>query len=90
VSEPDFGNPQEKAVALRVACACAELNKAIFDANFIGVNVKIVDLAENWDSHSNLQVHRMERRVMILPAEKESATQMRPHRATETFDGQGN
>lgn len=74
----DFGTDQERAAAKRVAQACDALNKAIFDANFIGVNCKVVDLAENWDSYSNLQVHRMERRVMILPTENDPPAQLRP------------
>jgi hypothetical protein len=63
-----YGNQEERQAALRVAEACQVLNKAIWDANFIGVNVKVVDLAESWDDPSNLRVERIERRAIILPA----------------------
>jgi hypothetical protein len=63
----DFGTPDERAAALRVAEACQALNNAISDASHVGVNVKIVDLEEDWDSPSRFQIHRMERRTMILP-----------------------
>lgn len=65
----DFGTKEEREAADRVVRACKELNTAIFHANFIGVNCKVVDLTEDWDGHSNLQVHRMERRVQILPSD---------------------
>jgi hypothetical protein len=62
----DFGNSEERAVALRVALACKELNEAISQAQHLGVYVKVVDIAA--DVHeSNLQVRTMERRTMILP-----------------------
>jgi hypothetical protein len=66
MSETDFGNSEERAVALRVALACKELNEAISHAQHIGIFVKVADLAA--DCHeSNLQVRIMERRTMILP-----------------------
>jgi len=64
----DLGTPEERAIALRVAEACKELNTAIWEAAHIGVNVKIIDLADKWDDQSNLQVYRMERRTTILPS----------------------
>jgi hypothetical protein len=63
----EFGTKEERDAALRVAIACKELNMAIFHADFVGVNVKVVDAQDEWDRHSNLRIHRMERRVMILP-----------------------
>lgn len=63
----DFGTEEERAAALKVAEACKALNDAIWHAGYIGVNVKVVDLADSWDDHSNLRVERMERRTMILP-----------------------
>lgn len=76
----DFGSPEEREIARRVAQACKDLNTAIFDASYIGVNVKVVDLAEVWDDHSNLQVYRMERRTMILPTnpDQQSARETKP------------
>lgn len=65
----EFGTPAERQAARAVAEACQALNRAIYDAAHVGVNVRIIDLTEEWDEHSNLQVHRMERRVMILPAQ---------------------
>ncbi len=67
MDDNQFGTPEERAAARQVAEACKALNQALYDANFVGVNCKVVDLTERWDDHSNLQVARMERRTMILP-----------------------
>lgn len=64
----EFGTQDERKAALNVAKACQDLNRAIFNAAHVGVNVRVIDLTEDWDEHSNLQVKRMERRTMILPA----------------------
>lgn len=69
MSDDTYGTAAERQAALRVVKACQELNSAIFDAAYAGVNVRVVDLNESWDDHSNLEVHRMERRTMILPAQ---------------------
>jgi hypothetical protein len=68
MSDDVYGTVEERRAASKVADACKALNTAISEANFIGVNCKITDIAEDWDTPSNLIVHRMERRMMILPA----------------------
>jgi hypothetical protein len=69
----DFGNTEERAAALRVALACKAINEAITAAARVGVNCKVIDLVSEWDDPSRLQVDRMERRTMILPAQQETA-----------------
>jgi hypothetical protein len=64
----EFGSLEERQAARKVAEACKALNDAIFAASFLGVNVKIIDLEKEWESHSNLQVARMEHRRAIVPA----------------------
>jgi hypothetical protein len=63
----DFGTKAERDAALCVALACKELNTSIRSAADAGVNVRIIELSKEWDAPSELQVARMERRVMILP-----------------------
>lgn len=70
----DFGTPEERAVALHVALACKELNKAISCATAIGVNCRIVELNGSFEDPSELMVERMERRQMILPAALDGVT----------------
>lgn len=61
----DFGTPEERADALRIALACKELNSAIDAAAFF---VRVIDLRQNEpEKRSQMQVDCMERRVMILP-----------------------
>lgn len=62
----DFGTPEERSVALRVAVACKELNAAISSAHNIGVFVRVADIsAAQHESH--LTIRCMERRTTILP-----------------------
>jgi hypothetical protein len=69
----DFGNPEERAVALRVALAAKELNSAMLDAARIGISIDVEVLSGNGiESLSPLPIVMigMERRTMILPAER--------------------
>lgn len=66
----DFGNPEERALALRVAVACKELNSAISAARHLGVFIKVADLSAA-HHESNLTIRTMERRTMILPTNAE-------------------
>lgn len=63
-----FGTPEERDAALKVCEATKALNSAIWEAHHIGVNVKIIDIREEWDDPTELQIQRMERRVKILPS----------------------
>lgn len=62
----DFGTAEERAVALRVALAAKELNRAISDAASLRLSVKINVLTGHKTACPIVQVG-MERRTMILP-----------------------
>lgn len=60
----DFGTPEERKDALRIALACRELNEAIKSARFL---VRVADLQPSAERSSELMVSIMERRTLILP-----------------------
>jgi hypothetical protein len=68
----DFGNPEERAVALRVALAARDLNLAICDARCLGVSVDVAVVTGHPTSPPIVQVG-MERRVMIVPTALEAS-----------------
>lgn len=64
----DFGSPEEREYALRIALACKRLNEAIEAASFF---VRVVDLnRDNPNTKSQMQIDVMEKRTMILPAQE--------------------
>ena len=65
----DFGNPEERAAALRVALAAKELNSAVNDASALRLTVEIDILHTDQIGRPRnplIQVG-IERRTMILP-----------------------